>query len=449
MFCDNSGKLCKFVPSLVPTLSKSIEMSQSNPTTATILETWRTNKKGKHAVKLRVTYQRKKKRYSTGIYLTSEEYDKVFSKRPRGEYKQINLKLKTIEQKAQDIINELPLFTFPAFEKLFLGEAGNSNSIFHAYEETIRRLNNEGRAGTASNYKCSYNSLKKFTKGKDKRFNEVTPDWLNKYERWMLKNKKSITTVGIYLRPLRALFNEAKEEGKVNPKLYPFGRRKYVIPQGENVKKALPLADIKKIFHYQTNEPHKRKAQLYWIFSYLCNGINIADIARLQRKNIKGDNIEFIRAKTRQTSKKKLKPITAYLTTKVENIIEELGNDSKHPESYVFPVLTPGMTPQQQLRAVQNLTRLINQHMDKIRKELKIKQKVTTYTARHSFSTILKNSGANVAMIGEMLGHKDTQTTQNYLDSFEDKQKKAFLKRLTDFDNENEGTLPGTLKVAE
>lgn len=46
----------------------------------------------------------------------------------------------------------------------------------------------------------------------------------------------------------------------------------------------------------------------------------------------------------------------------------------------------------------------------------------TTYVARHTFATVLKRSGVNIAIISESLGHSDLSTTQIYLDSFENDQ---------------------------
>jgi site-specific recombinase XerD len=60
-------------------------------------------------------------------------------------------------------------------------------------------------------------------------------------------------------------------------------------------------------------------------------------------------------------------------------------------------------------------------------------ESLTTYTARHSFATILKRSGASTEFISEALGHGNLKTTQNYLDSFEDDQKRETAKALTAF----------------
>ena len=71
--------------------------------------------------------------------------------------------------------------------------------------------------------------------------------------------------------------------------------------------------------------------------------------------------------------------------------------------------------------------------MKTIRLELKIDQKVGTYVARHSFSTVLKRKGISTEFIKESLGHSSSVTTENYLDSFTDDVKLEYSNLLTDF----------------
>ena len=53
--------------------------------------------------------------------------------------------------------------------------------------------------------------------------------------------------------------------------------------------------------------------------------------------------------------------------------------------------------------------------------ELGISSKLTTYTARHSFATKLKNSEkVSLSFIMESLGHSSIKTTMDYLAGFED-----------------------------
>lgn len=68
--------------------------------------------------------------------------------------------------------------------------------------------------------------------------------------------------------------------------------------------------------------------------------------------------------------------------------------------------------------------------MKQVGQELGISKHITTYTARHSFSTVLKRSGASIEYISESLGHTNTTITEVYLASFEDDTRKEMSKRL-------------------
>lgn len=95
---------------------------------------------------------------------------------------------------------------------------------------------------------------------------------LNVYsvQKVILKNGNSITTVGIYWRSLRTLFNNAIADGMLTKDYYPFGKKRYGIPTGNNIKKNLSLKDIGTIFHYQPEHGTMTdRAKDYWIFMYL------------------------------------------------------------------------------------------------------------------------------------------------------------------------------------
>jgi site-specific recombinase XerD len=64
----------------------------------------------------------------------------------------------------------------------------------------------------------------------------------------------------------------------------------------------------------------------------------------------------------------------------------------------------------------------VNRYLNKISQITGIEVNLTTYVSRHSYATVLKNAGVNIALIGETLGHSDLKTTQIYLDSFENEQ---------------------------
>ena len=248
----------------------------------------------------------------------------------------------------------------------------------------------------------------------------------------MLETNRSYTTIGIYVRNLRAVFNEAILSESLDRSFYPFGRGKYEVPTGEARKLALPLHTIKRIFQFESlTDPSISKYKDLWLFSYLCNGANFNDILRLKFKNINGDEISFLRGKTINTSKKK-KSVVAYLTDEMRAIIKRTGNPVQLPDNYIFPYLCNCLTPEAEYKMVQDVIKRTNDRMDRISKALEI-PKITTYTARHSYATVLKRSGANIAFISESLGHSDLKTTENYLASFETEEREKNAKLLVAF----------------
>ena len=170
------------------------------------LDELRPKKNGKCSIKIKVTFNRKRKYFSTGIDLTPDEFQKVMQKKRRNEeQKEIHLKLNYFYTKAVNTIKTLNVFTFDAFEEQFFEQRNTQNSVSFAFDKYIEQLKSEKRLGTAVSYECAKNSLVSYKK--DLTFAEVTPTLLNKYENWMLESKKSISTVGIYLRSLRAVYN--------------------------------------------------------------------------------------------------------------------------------------------------------------------------------------------------------------------------------------------------
>ena len=407
-----------------------------NVTIAIVQDTRIQRNDEKYAIKLRVTYNRKQKYYPLNEHFTTKQWEKVNSPNARLKYKEYAAYFKRIEQRANEIISSLHPFSFQVFENRFLNKAKSYADVLTVMDDYINQLNQEDRTGTAESYKCAYNSIKDFACDKKRKklpFELVTEEWLNSYEKWMLANEKSITTVGIYMRSLRTIINIGIEKGLLNQESYPFGKRKYVIPASRNIKKALHIEDINKIVNYIPQHDSEARARDLWIFSYLCNGVNIKDIVLLQYKNIEGDKLLFVREKTKNTKKQDRNPISVIILPEINAIIKRWGVRSLDPEAYIFGIIKPTDTPEDIHKKTKQLTKTINKYMKHIGERLEIPEKITTYTARHSFATILKRSGAPTEFISESLGHTNLQTTANYLDSFEDETKVKYQSALLKF----------------
>ena len=163
----------------------------------------------------------------------------------------------------------------------------------------------------------------------------------------------------------------------------------------------------------------------------------MADIAKLKFKNVTSKSITFIRTKTAK-SRKEIKPIVAPVTEEIHRIIDKWSNPDKSPDNYVFPILEDGISAKLEKSKIKWIVKQTNKYMQDLAGELNIEEKITTYTARHSYSTVLKRSGVSTEFISESLGHSDLKTTENYLDSFEDDIKREYANFLTAFKNNDD-----------
>ncbi|MBY0425204.1 MAG: site-specific integrase [Cytophagales bacterium] len=409
-----------------------------NATTAIIQDKRIVTNENTYAIKLRVTFNRVQKYYPLNFHLSVEDWEKMQQPNLRGKLKEIKLVCNKFEQRAVEIIRQLPDFTFTEFNKRFLTNVkAEKSDVFSFFEAYIKELNSEERIGTASSYNNAFVSFKNFLDDKRRKslpFDQVTPDFLNKYEKWMVDQDNSLTTVGIYTRSLRTIINQAIEKGLMKVEDYPFGTRKYKIPAGSNTKKALDKTDIKRIVELVPENNAIAKARDLWLFSYLSNGANIKDVSLLKYKNLDKRSIQFIRSKTERSTKQDLKPIVVMRTQFLDEIITKWGVGPIEPNNYVFGIVSDIDSPKRKKEKINQLTKTINKYMKRIGEQFGIDINLTTYVARHSYATVLKRSGASIEMISESLGHKDLKTTENYLGSFEDDVKMSFQNKLLEFE---------------
>jgi site-specific recombinase XerD len=74
-----------------------------------------------------------------------------------------------------------------------------------------------------------------------------------------------------------------------------------------------------------------------------------------------------------------------------------------------------------QKTVINQVVKITNQYMKDIAAANEITGDVNTYSARHSFATILLQSEAPLAFTSQSLGHTSISTTESYLGSFDDR----------------------------
>jgi integrase/recombinase XerD len=383
-----------------------------------------------YPVKYRVNHMRNRIYFPSGIDLAEDEW-KILPTTKKRELIETRELIQSGLDKVKDHIKDMVKgegFSVEGLTKRL--SKGRKDSILGAFDRKIHELTKAGQIGTASSYQCAINSIQKFTT-KDLKYSEITLDWVKKYEAHLLDEEKTRTTIKFYIGCLRAIMNEGKEDKIISEAQYPFGKGKFEIKTGTGRKLALRLDQISKVLKHPLITDNERRMRDLWFFSYLTNGINFNDMLRLRYKDIAGGEIHFHRQKTIRTTKEQ-KEISATLLPQMKAIIRKWGNSDRKPDNFIFPFLSKEMDAVTEKKTIQNVIRLCNKKMADISKALKY-DTISTYTARHSYATVLKRSGANIAFISESLGHSDLRTTENYLSSFEQEARAKNAALLTKF----------------
>lgn len=405
--------------------------SKDGVSVLTILDTRRAKKSGFFPVKVQVVFRRKQKYYPTGKELSREDWDRLLKAKNkllveiRGD---VESSFSSIKQQVYDLIQKGE-FSIDNLS-IRLGRQMKEMNLHSAFELKMKELKENDQASTYFCYQSALNSIESFG-GPLIPLESITIDWLNRCEHFWLSKGKSYSSISIYLRALKCILNRAVQDGLLKEASFPFGKNKYEIREGCGRKLALTLPDIKKIMSYQDGTEEVEEFRDLWVFSYLCNGINFMDLLFLQYANIMDGEICFIRAKTSRTAKHS-KEIHAIITPEMWEIIHKWGNSKISPQTYIFKYATGTENAFERIRLVRRIITKCNRRLKKIAQNTGVSQ-LTTYTARHSFATVLKRAGAKTSYISESLGHSNLAVTENYLAYFEKEERVKNALLLTDF----------------
>jgi len=297
--------------------------------------------------------------------------------------------------------------------------------------ERMRRCRDEGRVNSYYRIRNALRAIEEYTGGTTLPLERITPKFLEGLECFWRDHRKGNTTINIYMRAIKCAMRDAAEAGMMDISMLPFGARKYEAPQPKRRKTALNSQQVLQIIAFSGSKSLELYRDL-WLFSYLCNGINFRDMLFLRYSNIEGNEITFIRSKTRNNVGDSVR-IRAYITPKMWDIIRTRGRKSnKLGDNFIFPYARENMSPFEISNLVRRMTTLTNRALKQISAAIGIPP-FTTYSARHTFATILNRQGIDITYISECLGHTSISTTEVYLSGFEPEDRKKYSELLTEF----------------
>lgn len=403
-----------------------------NATITVVCYKSKTLSNGEHPLMLRICKDGKKKYQSLGVSIKANQWDFARERpKPTCPNKEYILKLildkqAELQQRMLELNTEQKEYTTTTLlhdehRKFEL------KTVKQFYQELIEQYMANEKCGNRLIYKSSYNSINVFTNGNlEIPFSAIDVAWLNKYEKWLRSKGNKETTMSLMFRTLRSAYNKAIESKCARKSDYPFTDYRISKFDVSTEKRAIAKADVLKFSTDARPIGKQQYVQLskdIFIFSYLCGGINFTDIANLTKDNIiEGKRLHYIRQKTG-------KLIKLGLSEEALQIIRRYAVESK---GYLFPILNTQLhkTPLQKQNRIHKMLGKVNKNLKLLAAQFGVEANLTTYVARHSFASVLKKSGVNIALISEALGHSDLTTTQIYLDSFENEQIDAAMKNL-------------------
>ncbi|WP_270540108.1 tyrosine-type recombinase/integrase [Bacteroides zhangwenhongii] len=294
-------------------------------------------------------------------------------------------------------------------------------------KEVADGLQMGGNFGTAHVYRSSLNAIIAYCGGEDFTFNEITPEWLKGFEIHLRKRKCSWNTVSTYMRILRAVYNRAVDnnEAKYIPRLF---RYVYTGTRAEH-QRALETGDVEKIFAglilLSGVNPAIQRARHFFILMFLMRGMPFVDLAYLRKSDLHGNVITYRRRKTGR-------PLSVTLTNEAMRIVRMYMNQDVH-SPYLFSFLRSPEGTMEAYREYQLALRSFNRQLLILGEFLGIPNRLSSYTARHTWATTAYYCEVHPGIISQSMGHSSITVTETYLKPFQNKKIDEANKLIIDF----------------
>ncbi len=385
----------------------------------------------KQPVKIRVTFGRDHRLYSTGHtgLLTKEEFAndklKITKKAIENSAKALGI--------AQQIINNLGRdFSFREFTRLYkeqLHGKKKDNSLFSNIAEAYMS-NKDLRNKTKDSYTTACRWLEKYRPSA--RIDDINAVFISDLASFIQKeNKKqgrdtSPNTISMYMRNLRCIYNYGVQKNGLSDKK-PF--QEINTTSKRRLNYSLTEEELKTFISYSPANNLEEFGKDFFLLSLFLSGINIGDVLRLKNKNIRNDIVCFKRNKTIKTGIETKIP----LTSSAKALLNKYGSiDPAKPEDRILPYLMNCETESAIENKIHDIIKKTNRGLKLISKSLGINQ-ITSYVARHTFAT-LSVGHLDIVEIQKGLGHVSSKTTELYIDSITTKtinKTRDFLENIT------------------
>lgn len=354
------------------------------------------NKRGMALVQIEAYLNRKKKYFSTKVYLKPDQWDakrRRVRNHPNADAlnRMIYEYMAEIEKKELGMWQQKKSISLDALKDALVTSQGEEESFLAFFRKEI--LNSRLKESTKQNHLSTLELLRKYKK--DISFTELTFEFISSFDQYLQSKGYHVNTIAKHMKHLKRHINVAINKEYMEIQKYAF--RKYKIKSVENKHTHLSPDELYKIEKLNLGDKYERLEKTKDAFLFCCYaGMRYSDFVNLTAENIvKIQKDTWLIYKTIKTRIEVRLPL--YLLFKGKGL--QILNKYQDNLSDFF-----------KLRDNSN----VNKELLIISRLAEINKKVSFHTARHTNATLLIYNGVNITTVQKLLGHKSVKTTQVY-----------------------------------
>jgi integrase len=369
---------------------------------------------GTCAILLRITHNRKLRRIGLGYSVLPEDWnaERQEVRRSHPLFAQINMamqiKLNEVQKESITAVAANRPLTARQLQKKINKEVMGESYLEYAHSYIAELAN----ASTQLSRESMINKLEAFLGSKkDLHFDEISYDFLKKYERYLKKIGNGVNTIHGNMKFLKTVYNDALARKIFRTSDNPWIDYSTKTEKAQRVR--LKPLQIEKIETFESN-PGSRMfdAKNMFLFSFYIQGMRVSDLLQLRWRDIKGDYITYKANKTSKARPRKL-------ISKAKVILDYYRSSKQAPTDYIFPLLRgynkADFTPKQWVKKIDSKNSLIRKELMIIAEKLGF-EKLTMHIARHSFANIARKITGDIHVVSDALDHSSISITERYFD---------------------------------
>lgn len=353
------------------------------------------NKKGMALVQVEAYLDRKKKYFSTKVYLKPEQWDNkklIVKNHPNADAlnRLIYEFMAMIEKKELELWQRGKRISLELLKEA-LGTSEDNTSFILFFRQEV--ANSSLKESTKRNHLSTLALLQQFKK--DVTFSDLTFEFISSFEHFLQSNGYHTNTIAKHMKHLKRHINTAINKDYMEIQKYAF--RKYKIKTVENKHTHLSPEELEKLEKLKLTGRFARMQKTLDAFLFCCYaGMRYSDFV-----NLSPDNIVEIRQeiwliyKSIKTRTEVRLPLYLLFEGKGIVILDKYRDDLQG-----FFHLKDNSNVNKELIVISRLAG--------------VAKRISFHTARHTNATLLIYNGVNITTVQKLLGHKSVKTTQVY-----------------------------------